>query len=106
MNTEIAPEAGHVPRQPAPHKRPMKVNDYELITKNIGTLQLVPIFPYLDDGAIVPCLSISKGGSDLEPAQLFRDSDLAESILCLAGQGATRETAQLLQRPPVHRLHG
>ena len=102
MSTEIAPEAGHVPRQPAPHKRPMKVNVFELITKNIGTLQLVPIFPYLDDGAIVPCLSISKGGSDLEPFQFFHANVVAESILCLAEQGATMKTAQLMKTPPVH----
>src|SRR2546430_15994745 len=102
MNTEIAPEAGHVPRQSAPHKRPMKVNVLELITKNIGTLQLVPIFPYLDDGAIVPCLSISKGGSDLEPFQFFHANVVAESILCLAEQGATMKTAQLMKTPPVH----
>lgn len=92
----------HVPLRPAPHKRPVKVNVFEMVTRSVGTLQLVPIFPYMDDGAIVPCLSITKGGGELEPFQFFHANVVAESILCLAEQGATMKTGQLIKTTPVH----
>jgi len=92
----------HVPLKPAPHKRPMKVNLFEMVTRSVGALQLVPVFPYVDDGSIVPCLSITKGGSELKPFQFFHANVVAESILVLAEQGATMKTAQIMKTTPVH----
>ena len=36
----------HVPDKPAANKRVMKVDLFEMATKSVGTLQLVPVFPY------------------------------------------------------------
>lgn len=102
METRPRSEIRHVPARPAPNKRPMKVDVFELVTKTAGALQLAPIFPYLDDGAIVPCLSITKGRPDLESFQFFHANVVAESILCLAEQGATMKTGQLIKATPVH----
>jgi hypothetical protein len=102
MSTSTAEMREHVPRRPAPGKRAIKVNLFEQITRNVGTLQLVPLFPYLDDGAIVPCLSITKGGQALEPFQFFHANVVSESILCVAEQGATMKAGQLIKATPVH----
>src|SRR3954447_16753695 len=44
-----------------PGKVPVKKNLFEEVLHATGTLELEPVFPCLDNGAIVPCLSVSLG---------------------------------------------
>jgi hypothetical protein len=101
----IAPRdsaARHVPDGPPPHKRAVRVNVFELATNNIGSHQLTPIFPYWDDGAIVPCLTIGVGHRDLVPFQFSHSNAVDETILYLAAEGATTKTGQIMKLSPVH----
>lgn len=92
----------HVADKPLPHKRVMKVDLFELATRSVGTLQLVPVFPYMGDGDIVPCLTIAAGNPDLKKFQFFHANVVDESVLCLAEEGATMKTGQLMKLAPVH----
>ena len=45
---------------PAPDKEPLKVNVFEFMKG--ANSALIPLFPYLDEGAIVPCGTMFDGG--------------------------------------------
>jgi hypothetical protein len=45
---------------PASDRTPLKVNVYEFARHSATTL--APLFPYVDAGSIVPCLSVFHGG--------------------------------------------
>jgi hypothetical protein len=103
MATDVQSQVTHhVPDRPAPNKRVMKVDLFELATRSVGTLQLVPIFPYMGDGDIVPCLTIAVGSADMRPFQFFHANVVDESVLCLAEEGATMKTGQLMKLAPIH----
>jgi len=46
--------------KPDPEREPMKANVYRLV--QASPTALVPLFPYLDEGAIVPCAATFSGG--------------------------------------------
>jgi hypothetical protein len=54
-----------------PGTMPVKKNLFEEVIHATGTLELVPVFPYLDNGAIVPCLSVSLGKAGTQRFQFF-----------------------------------
>ena len=54
-----------------PGKKPIKKNLFEEVIHATRTLELVPVFPYLDNGAIVPCLSVSIGGPNARKVPIF-----------------------------------
>lgn len=95
-------EVQHVPKRPAPEKPPLKVDVCQLVTTILGTHQLVPIFPYLSDGAIVPCLTSVIGHAQSRPTRFFHSNELIETILCIAESGGTIKTGQLVWSPHVH----
>ena len=45
---------------PAPDRPPLKVNVFEVARNSATTL--APLFPYVDAGSIVPCVSVFRGG--------------------------------------------
>ena len=83
-------------------KKPIKKNLFEEVIHATGTLELVPVFPYLDDGAIVPCLSVSIGGPNAQKFQFFHDNVVPEVALCLAGEDSALRTGQLMVLPNMH----
>ncbi len=85
-----------------PGKRPVKKNLFEEVIHATGTLELVPVFPYLDDGAIVPCLSVSIGGAHAKKFQFFHENVVPEVLLCLAGEDSALQAGQMMVLPNMH----
>ncbi len=85
-----------------PGKKPIKKNLFEEVIHATGTLELVPVFPYLDDGAIVPCLSVSIGGANAKKFQFFHENVVPEVLLCLAGEDSALQAGQMMVLPDLH----
>jgi len=85
-----------------PGKVPLKRNLFEEVIHATGTLELVPVFPYLDNGAIVPCLSVSMGGTNAQRFQFFHDNVVPEVLLCLAEQQGALKAGQMMVLPNLH----
>ncbi len=83
-------------------KTPIKKNLFEEVIHATGTLELVPVFPYLDDGAIVPCLSVSMGGGGAQKFQFFHENVVPEVLLCLAEQNSALNTGMMMALPNLH----
>ncbi len=92
----------HVPEQPVAGKQVIKVDVFETAIRTVGVLQLVPLFPYVGDGDVVPCLSPTAGRPDVEPYQLFHTNEADETMLCLAAQGATVPTGVIMKLAQKH----
>jgi hypothetical protein len=96
----VAPSAVWFGQPLVPSKAPVKKNLFEEVIHATGTLELAPVFPYLHNGAIVPCLSVSLGGNGARRFQFFQDNvapvdwrsvDTSQQI----PQEAYREAAQV-----------
>src|SRR5215510_4991558 len=85
-----------------PGKVSVKKNLFEEVIHATGTLELVPVFPYLDDGAIVPCLSVSLGGAGAQRFQFFHDNVVPEVLLCLAEEQGALRAGQMMVLPNLH----
>jgi len=92
----VAPSAAWFGQPLVTGKAPVKKNLFEEVIHATGTLELAPVFPYLDNGAIVPCLSVSLGGKSTQRFQFFHDNVVLEVLLCLAEQHG----ALVISRPP------
>lgn len=92
----------HVPDAPAPGKRVLKVDIFEIAIRTVGVLQLMPIFPYLGDGDVVPCLSPTAGRPDLDHFQFFHVNEVDETLICLASQGAGMKTGAVMKLAAKH----
>lgn len=60
---------------PVAGKRPVRINVFDF-ARSTGS-SLVPLFPYLGDGDIVPCLSVYRGGAE---ASVFQHTNSVEEI--------------------------
>ncbi len=85
-----------------PGKTPIKKNLFEEVIHATGTLELVPVFPYLDNGSIVPCLSVSIGRPGTQKFQFFHNNVVQEVLICLAGQNASLQAGQMMVLPNQH----
>jgi hypothetical protein len=85
-----------------PGKTPLKKNLFEEVIHATGTLELVPVFPYLDNGAIVPCLSVSLGKAGTQRFQFFHDNVVPEVLLCLAEKQGALKAGQMMVLPNLH----
>jgi hypothetical protein len=85
-----------------PGKQPLKTNLFEEVIHATGALQLVPVFPYLDDGSIVPCLSISMGGAGAKKFQFFHENVVPEVLLCIAEEKSALKAGQMMALPNLH----
>lgn len=83
-------------------KKVVKVDVFETAIRTIGVLQLMPIFPFVGDGDVVPCLSPTAGRPDIEPYQLFHTNEADETMLCLAAQGASVNTGVIMKLAEKH----
>lgn len=86
----------------AADKAPRKKNLCEEIIHATGALELVPVFPYLDKGAIVACLSVAIGGANFKGFQFFHYNVVPEVLLCLSGQNSSVSGGQMMVLPDQH----
>jgi hypothetical protein len=85
-----------VPRKPLAGRQPIKVDIFELVIRNLGLLQLAPIFPYLHDGAIVPCMTNTTGVPGLMPWHFFHANEVRETVVCLVENGGAMKGGQIM----------
>ena len=83
-------------------KIPRKKNLCEEAINATGSLELVPVFPYLDNGSIVACLSVSTGGVGTRELQFFHENEVGEVLLCLSAYNAPIASGQMLLLPERH----
>lgn len=67
-----------------------------------GNTQLMPLFPYLHRGAMVPCGAILQGGADARYGHFFHHNTEDEVVVVLAANGALLVTGQVFIGPRVH----
>lgn len=102
MTATIAQRAtGHVPTAPAPNKHVLKVDLFEETIHRLGLLDLRPVFPYFDDGDLVPCLSVCIGDPNVKQFQFFHANTVSESLLCLAADDMMKP-GQLMTLAQTH----
>ncbi|HEV8714300.1 MAG TPA: hypothetical protein VGX03_15920 [Candidatus Binatia bacterium] len=74
-------------------KHPLKVNVFERLQSHVS--QLTPLFPYLDDGAIVPATALFVGREGFRPGRFSHFNTVEEVALVLAAAGGYVEGASL-----------
>lgn len=86
---------------PRPDRPPLKVNVFAAMQH--ANTQLVPLFPYLHRGAIVPGGATFRGGPEADYGHFFHRNTQDEVVLTFAAQGALLNTGQVYVGG---RLHG
>src|SRR5580658_848549 len=73
------------------HKEPMKVNVFEMARR--GNTQLLPLFPYVGPGDIVPCSSAFKNdGSGQHRIGYFVHTNCVDEVAVVMGGEGRRRT--------------
>jgi hypothetical protein len=106
--------AGRHIHRPAPDKPPLKVNVFEKMQSS--NTQLLPLFPYLGPGAIVPCGAIFHGGgggglgsvseANAEFGRFFHDNQADEVALAWATDARPFGAGHLRVLPNHHGVEG
>lgn len=78
---------------PAPGQGPLKVNLFAQL--QAANTTLLPLFPYLGEGAIVPCGAIFCGGPGRAFGHFFHTNPLDEVVLILGARGGTVEAGDV-----------
>ncbi len=89
MNKAPIPAGSTVPRR----KHPLKVNVFERLQHHVS--QLAPLFPYLDDEAIVPATALFMGHAGFRPGRFSHFNTVEEVALVLAATGGYIQGASL-----------
>jgi hypothetical protein len=71
---------------PADDKQPLKVNIFEFMQG--ANSALIPLFPYLDEGAIVPCGTLFDGGPGIFYGSFEHFNDVDEVSITFAAEGS------------------
>lgn len=105
-HTDTAPDASprHARRipPPSPTREPMKVNIFDFAT--VATCQLLPLFPYFDAGAMVPCCAVISGDPDDSEFGMFFHYNTAQEVA--VNFGASNAMLQSGQIFVTQQLHG
>lgn len=95
-------DARVMPKPPA-DKEPLKCNVYEFGRNLVSTL--TPLFPYVDEGAIVPTIAMFYGGADGDYGFFLHDNTVDEVAIIFGAGGTTGRGATGLVRASA-RSHG
>jgi hypothetical protein len=87
--------------KPDPAREPMKVNVY-WFAQSCPTA-LAPMFPYLDEGAIVPCVATFRGGPGKSFGRFQHFNTVDEIVVMWGASGAQRRGVGLVHVGP--KLH-
>ena len=89
-------------KNPAPHRRrrklaippptgdkePLKVNVYNFV--HFTKTALAPLFPYFDEGSIVPCTATFRGGPKVDYSRFQHFNTVDEVLLTFGAEGSMR----------------
>ncbi|MEU8798574.1 hypothetical protein [Spirillospora sp. NPDC048819] len=85
---------------PDPDLEPLKVNVYERMSK--AAAQLMPLFPYVHTGAIVPCGNVLIGGPGRAYGQFFHWNTVSEVVVCYGSNNSPLAPAQIIATQNLH----
>jgi hypothetical protein len=78
---------------PRPDRPPLRVNVFDAMQH--GNTQLMPLFPYLYPGAMVPAGALLKGGPAADYGHFFHHNTQDEVVVTMAAAGAMLATGQV-----------
>ena len=100
MTTPADPKHRHrIPTPPA-DRIPVKQNAFEFMRGANSTL--IPLFPYLDAGSIVPAGTVYYGSSDTHFGQFEHHNDVDEVFIVFAAKGARFRSGTVRVGPRRH----
>ncbi len=73
---------------PTGDKEPLKVNVYDFV--QFTKTALAPMFPYFDEGSIVPCTATFKGGPKVDYSRFQPFNTVDEILLTFGADGSMR----------------
>ena len=79
---------------PDPDREPLKVNIYRFV-QNSATA-LAPLFPYVDEGAIVPCAATFRGGPGKHLGRFQHFNTVDEVLVTFGAQGGERRVPGII----------
>lgn len=85
---------------PRADRPPLRVNVFEAMQH--GNTQLMPLFPYLHPGAMVPAGAMIIGGPDASYGHFFHHNTQDEVVLAVAANGAVLQTGQVFVGARIH----
>ena len=85
---------------PRADRPPLKANVFEAMQH--GNTQLMPLFPYLHPGAMVPAAAMIIGGPNAAYGHFFHHNTQDEIVVALAANGAVLSTGQVFVGARVH----
>lgn len=85
---------------PSGAREPLKANIYERMTD--ASCQLLPLFPYHDAGAIVPCGAIFQGAPGAEFGHFFHYNTVEEVALVFGASNAMLASGQMFVTQKLH----
>jgi len=96
-----APEKGRRIPPPSEARDPLKVNVFDLMSG--AACQLIPLFPYHDAGAMVPCGAIMTGDpADSEFGHFFHYNTVEEVAVTFGASEAMLQTGQIFVTQQLH----
>lgn len=90
------------PTIPPPRKDrpPLRANIFSAMQK--GNTALMPLFPYLHPGAMVPAGAVLRGGPDRSYGHFFHHNTVDEVVVAFAANGSLLQTGQVFVGGRVH----
>jgi hypothetical protein len=85
---------------PRADRPPLKANVFEAMQH--GNTQLMPLFPYLHPGAMVPAGAMILGGPQAGYGHFFHHNTQDEVVVALAANGAVLQTGQVFVGARIH----
>jgi hypothetical protein len=100
MNVDTTHSNGRDIAPPASEKRPARVNAFNF-ARGAGSA-LLPLFPYLGDGDIVPCISVIRGGSKHEGSVFEHTNTVDEVAITFGARGSFLRVGQVMVGEKKH----
>lgn len=97
-----APESRHRIPPPTGERLPLKANVFQAMQS--ANTQLLPLFPYLGAGAIVPCGATFQGGP-IDWGRFFHTNPITEIVLALGTDGGSVLPGDVHVLAPTHAVH-
>jgi hypothetical protein len=86
--------------KPSPDRPPLRVNAYEFLAS--ANTSLLPFFPYVERGAIVPAGNLVYGGPDRDYGHFYHQNTEEEVVLTMGERGALKGTGTIMNTPLEH----
>lgn len=95
-------EARHRIPAPSGDREPLKANVYELM-RNTST-QLVPMFPYVGRGSILPAGALFRGEPGAHFGRFFHRNSEEEVAICFGAQGSMARAGAMFIQGKMHEV--